>query len=268
MVPNCKLPVQISAFVDGIMADEAWPVFFTPEKAQLLKRVAHVFDAIWSLIPLSPSSKIGEALLDPDTHVLSVGPDRRYQTGGPFASVSSYLEGWIRRRVFMLQEQEGVDEFKARYLDRIVQFTSTMSLGIPDCVNRVPVVLTHADMGLHNMILNSGSPYDLKAVIDWEFIYCFPFPFSAAQIIEPMFSEGSVPEAEAEELRVAFWNEIPIWRDLLSQEPCQTFLDFYNFGLFLKVEALRGRGVNPEAKWRSWSRNCSVVDAFLEKYGA
>lgn len=45
------------------------------------------------------------------------------------------------------------------------------------------------------------------------------------------------------------------------------FLAFYKFGLYLKVEALRGGGVDVEAKWRSWNRSYSVVDTFLDKYG-
>lgn len=272
VMPRCNLPVQISAFVPGIMADVAYPPLGLPEKVRLLKRIAHVFDAVWSLIPLPPNSQIGETLIDPDTHALSIGPDRRYQTGGPFSSVLSYLECWIRRRVLMLQEQEGVDEYKSKYLDRILQFTATMPSSIPDCVNQVPIVVTHADMGLHNMILDSDPPHDLKAIIDWEFVYCYPFPFSVSRIIEPMFSDHSEVETgseleRTEKLRTAFWNEIPIWRDLLSQESCQVFLAFYNFGLFLKVEALRGGELDVEAKWRSWNRSCSVVDTFLDMYG-
>ncbi|KAF8847881.1 hypothetical protein BDZ45DRAFT_606756, partial [Acephala macrosclerotiorum] len=273
VVPSCNLPVQISAFVPGVMADVAYPQFGPREKERILKRIAHAFDAIWSLIPLPANSQIGEALIDPNTDAVSVGPDRRYQLGGPFQSVSSYLESWIRRRVLMLQEQGGVEEFKSKYLDRILQFTATMPSSIPECVNQVPVVLTHADMGLHNMILNSDPPHDLSAIIDWEFVYCYPFPFSVSQIIEPILSENSAVDTVSEpeitqQLRTAFWDEIPKWRDLLSQEACQEFIAFYEFGMLLKVEAVRGAGVDVEAKWRSWSRSCNVVDTFLDKYGS
>ena len=123
------------------------------------------------------------------------------------------------------------------------------------------------------MILDSDPPHDLKAIIDWECVYCYPFPFSASQIIEPMFSDNSEVETgseleRTEELRTAFWNEIPMWRDLLSQGSCQVFLAFYNFGLSLKVEALRGGEGDVEAKWRSWNCSCRVVVTFLDKYGS
>ncbi|KAI9651977.1 MAG: hypothetical protein M1829_001990 [Trizodia sp. TS-e1964] len=236
---------------------------------RLLKRVAHVFDAVWSLISPPANTLIGETLIDPDTLSLPVGPYRQYQIGGPFSSVSSYLESWIRKRVLMLQEQEGVEEYKSKYLDRILQFTATLPNSIPDIVNCVPVVVTQADIGLHNMILDSDPPHDMKAVIDWEFVYCYPFPFSACMIIEPMISENSDgSESELTEgLRAAFWNEIPKWRDLLSNESCQAFIAFFNFGLSLKVQFLHGDKGDVEAKWRSWDRSCRVVDAFLDKYG-
>jgi hypothetical protein len=59
-----------------------------------------------------------------------------------------------------------------------------------------------------------------------------------------MFSEksevGTGSELEQTEiLRTAFWIEIPVWRDFLSQESCQVLLAFYNFGLSLEFEALR-----------------------------
>lgn len=271
VMPSCNLPVQISAFVSGVMASVVYPNLALEQKMRLLKRIARVFDAVWSLIPLPADSQIGEAIIDPETHTLSVGPDRRCQIGGPFSSVSSYLESWIRRRVLMLQEQEDVDEYKSKYLDRILQFTATLPSSIPDIVHQVPVVISHADMGLHNMILDSSAQHDLKAVIDWEFVYCYPFPFSVVQLIEPMFFGDSETEAAsyldlAETLRAAFWNEIPTWRDLLRQESCQVFLDFFNFGLSLKVEALRGE-VDVEEKWQSWDRSCRMVDSFLDKYG-
>lgn len=270
VVPRAGLPVQISAFVDGVMADVAYSTLGLSEKSQLLKHVARAFEAVWSLIPLPPDSEIGEALIDPATHALSVGPDRRYRMGGPFQSVSSFLEAWIRRSVRMLQEQEAVDEYKSKYLDRILRFTATMPACIPECVNQVPIVTTHADMGLHNMILSSHPPHNLEAIIDWEFFYCYPFPYSVSCLIEPLFSDLSETEIEngAEEtLRAAFWGEIPFWRHVLSLEHCKIFQDFFNFGLYLKVEAVRGPKTTVETHWQAWERNCRVVDAFLSRYG-
>ncbi|TAQ88916.1 hypothetical protein B7494_g2769 [Chlorociboria aeruginascens] len=117
VMPSCNLPVQISTFVPGIMADVAYPTLSLPEK-----------------------------------------------------------------------DQEGVDEYKSKYLDWILQFTATMPSSILDCVNEVPVIVTHADMGLHNMILDSNPPHDLKAIIDWEFVYCYlRFHFRCLGSLNPCF---------------------------------------------------------------------------------
>ena len=170
----------------------------------------------------------------------------------------------------MLQEQEEVDEYKSKYLDRILRFTETMPACIPECVNQTPIVTTHADMGLHNMILSSHPPHNLGAIIDWEFFYCYPFPFSVSCLIEPLFSNLSKTEIESgaeQTVRTAFWSEVPVWRHALNQEHCKIFQDFFNFGLYLKVEAVHGPQATIEAGWKAWERSCRVVDAFLSKYG-
>ena len=113
---------------------------------------------------------------------------------------------------------------------------------LPRGLDKVPVVLMHADLGLHNVLVSESPPFEIAAVIDWEFVSCLPFLCAVPRLVEPMLQGGSgdeerVPPEEVQSLRGAFWNEIPAWNDIMVSPEGQIFLEWYEFGLYIKANA-------------------------------
>ena len=258
---------QISRFIPGDMASAVYPRLSHEERLVLVKKMALAFQACWQ-IQLPQLHLIGELLGD-DTNGLRIGPDRHYNLGGPFNSVREYLRAHIRSSFTALEKQDGVDEYKAKYLGRIGEFLDRHEYDIPAIVEDIPIVAMHSDMGLHNIILSSQTPTDIRAIIDWEFVASAPYA-SLYRIIEMLFRKPAPnrfgPEFErANELREAFWNAIPYWKRWNDSEATKTFLEWFRFGLFMHPQP-RPDDLAKEEKDDFWQENIGVVEGILGRY--
>lgn len=117
---------------------------------------------------------------------------------------------------------------------------------IPAEVENVKLALLHMDLGLHNMIFSASPTPTLNGVIDWEFVDHAPPLIAVPTLIEPTFE---LCPSESGELRQAFWDEIPLWKQEMELKGSQIFLDLYSFGFYLKADAL------PDSKVDSARRN-------------
>jgi hypothetical protein len=154
--------------------------------------MALALQACWKISILS-DRLVGElcASKSGDSIVLTVGPDRYHSLGGPFSSVRDYLHAYIRSSLDALQKQQGIDEYKERFLSGIINFVEGGMHKIPIVMEDVPIVAMHSDMGLHNIILSPIIPTDIKAVIDWEFVASAPYA-SLHRMIEMLFRKPAL----------------------------------------------------------------------------
>lgn len=159
--------------------------------------------------------------------------------------MTSYLQAWIKHRVDKLQKQQAIDENKDKYLSRILRFVESSFDHIPEEVEDVKLALVHTDLGLHNMIFSESPTPTLKGVIDWEFVDYAPPLIAVPTLIEPTFQ---LCPSERDELRQAFWDEIPQWKQTVALKSSQTFLDLYSFAFYLKADALPDRNADLAAK--------------------
>ncbi len=268
----CGLDIQVSQFVPGVLAESLYFNLPHQDKVTLVKQIACAFGNLWSLPLPRPANLIGEAIISGDPLSVSVGTNRECGHGGTFFSVSSYLQAWIKHRMTRLEAQQNIDEFKKEYLPRIRALVNTKLNTIPLEVEDVPIVITHRDMGLHNMILSASKPVKLAAIIDWESTYCLPFPTAVPTLINPMFQKDPASTcgedfSEGEELRAAFWAEIPEWKKLINSNAAETFLDWYQFGVFLKADAPPNPNASTDEKRRLWRANGKFIERFLQKWG-
>ncbi|KAL2694905.1 hypothetical protein Neosp_001494 [[Neocosmospora] mangrovei] len=273
---SCGLGVQISEFVPGRSGFDAYYRLDVQDRVPIVQQIARAFDALWSirLQRLCPSDAIGEAVAHesqsaPSQIVVTVGRDRENNIGGPFESTTDYLKAWITHRLAALRAQREIDEYKARLLSQIESFVEKKLDTIPSEVDQVPIVLQHTDMGLHNMILSDEQPTKLKAVIDWEFTYLLPFPTAIPRLIESLFRrEAAVstiqdPWDGADTLADTFWGAIPDWKKRMETPAARSFLSWYEFGLYLKADAVPGRRAEDGDKF--WRDNIVKVEQFLQK---
>ncbi|KAF0642715.1 hypothetical protein NXS19_000342 [Fusarium pseudograminearum] len=262
---------QITQLIPGVMCSSVYPNLSHEQKISLLPKVARAFQACWD-IPLPEPRLIGEVVADLVNGELNVriDPDRHYSLGGPFSSVREYLRAYINASLVALEKQQGINEYKTLYLTRIQNFVSNSLHNIPHIVEQTPVVLTHSDMGPHNIIVSSQDSTEIKAIIDWEFIASAPFG-SLYCILEMFFRKDALngfgqEYDRSDELRQAFWGTIPKWKLVYESEPAQVFLEWMKFGLFLKPEWRPDNLSAPEAE-RYWQENVRVVEMMLQKYG-
>ncbi|KAK3938220.1 hypothetical protein QBC46DRAFT_441228 [Diplogelasinospora grovesii] len=247
---------QITRFIPGVMASS----------------MALAFDACWR-IQLPEKHLIGELIAaEIDGRVvLKIGPDRRHSLGGPFRSVRAYLHAYIKSSLVALEKQQGIDEYKERFLDRIRDFVGNRLHihNIPAIVEDIPIVAMHADMGPHNVIVDSHIRTEIRAVIDWEFVASAPYA-SLDRIVEMVFRKpapnGFGPGYDrADELREAFWSTIPDWKQWNQSEATQTFLEWFRFGRFMKPE-WRPKDLPDDEAQDYWRENIRVVENLLNKY--
>ncbi|EEQ27986.1 hypothetical protein McanCB56680_006208 [Microsporum canis] len=222
-------------------------------------------------IPLPKPRLIGELVATDvgDDTILSVEPDRHHGLGGPFSSVREYLQAYIKSSLVALEKQQGIEEYKEKFLERIRDFVKNCMHKIPAIVEEIPIVAMHSDMGPHNIIVSSHTHIDIEAVIDWEFVASAPFA-SLYRIIEMFFRKpaenGFGPEYDrASELRDVFWGTIPEWKLQVESEPTRVFLEWFRFGLFMKPEWRPKDLPENEAK-EFWRENIRVVEGILHKY--
>ncbi|MCJ1387069.1 hypothetical protein MMC17_010198, partial [Xylographa soralifera] len=237
---------QIARLIPGPMANSIYP------------RMSHEEKLIFGRL-------IGElcAVQAGGSTVLTVSPDRHYNLGGPFTSVRDYLRAYICSSLDAFKRQQGIDEYKTRFLRRVTDFVEGA------IVEDVPVVAIHSDMGPHNVILSPTTPTDIMAIIDWEFVASAPYA-SLHRVIEMLFREpasnGFGAEYEhADEVRHAFWGAIPEWKKWNESEATRVFLEWFRFGLFMKAE-WRPDGLDEEEKEAYWGENIRVVEGLLRKY--
>ncbi|KAJ8125628.1 hypothetical protein O1611_g8010 [Lasiodiplodia mahajangana] len=261
---------QITRLIPGVMASSVYSELTHGEKLIFVRKMALAFQACWQ-IQLPEGRLIGEltAATTDGRVVLTVGPDRHYSLGGPFRSVREYLRAYIRSSFLALEKQQGIEEYRERFLERIRGFVDNRMHNIPAIVEDVPIVAMHADMGPHNIIVSSQTHTEIQAVIDWEFVSSAPYA-SLHRIIEMFFrrpaENGFGPEYDrAEELREAFWNAIPEWERWNRSEATKAFLEWYEFGLFMKPEG-RPKDLSEDEKQQFWAKNIEVVEGILKKY--
>ena len=255
---------QITQFIPGDIASAVYPRLSHEERLVLVQKIALAFQACWN-IQLPQPHLIGELLGD-ERDGLTIGPDRHYNLGGPFNSVREYLRAHIRSAFSTLSKQQGIDEFKEKYLGRIREFLDRHEHDIPAVVEDIPIVAMHSDMGLHNIILSSQAPTEIQAIIDWEFVASAPYA-SLYRIIEMLFRKSASnqfgPEFDrANELREAFWNSIPHWKRWNDSEATKTFLEWFRFGLYMHPEA-RPYNLTEDEKENFWQENIRVVESML-----
>ncbi|KAL7911900.1 hypothetical protein GGI35DRAFT_301507 [Trichoderma velutinum] len=261
---------QITRYIPRRMASSIYAQLSHEERLIFIRNMALAFSACWE-IQLPEPRLIGELITSEvdDRITLRVGPDRHHNLGGPFHSVRDYLCAYIKSSLVLLEKQQGIEEYKQKYLHRIRDFVDTRLHEIPDIVETVPIVAMHADMGPHNIIVSNQTPTEIQAIIDWEFLASAPYA-SLYRIIEMLFREnapnGFGPEYErADELREAFWNNMPNWKRWNESEATQTFLEWFKFGLLMKAE-WRPKDLPDEERDGYWAENIRVVEGMLDKY--
>ncbi|KAL9609306.1 MAG: hypothetical protein Q9167_005910 [Letrouitia subvulpina] len=258
---------QITQFIQGDIAYSTYPRLSHKERLVFVQKIALAFQACWR-IQLPEAHLIGELIWD-KVDGLSIGPDRHHSLGGPFRSIRGYLRAYIKSSLLALEKQQGIEEFKERYLDRIRKFVDSRLCDIPAIVEDVPIVAVHADMGLHNIIVSNQTPTEIRAIIDWEFVASAPYA-SMYRIIEMLFRKpaenGFGPEFDyADELREAFWSAIPEWKLLNQSKATKVFLEWFKFGLYMKPEH-RPRDLPEDEVQDFWQENVRVVENILNKY--
>lgn len=262
------LGIQISQFVPGKLGSDIYASLSREGKMSVIRQLARTLANLWDLPVPGAAKLIGEAIVSSDGNV-TVGPERRHRLGGPFTSVKSFLQAWIKHRVTKLQDQVAIDEFKERYLSRILQFVESSLDDIPADVEDVKLSLVHTDLSIHNMIFSESSMPVLHGVIDWELVDHAPAFITIPTLLEPTFEVAKSDEwpTAPEELRKAFWDEIPTWKHTIGTKGSQAFLDLYSFGYYLKADGLPDRNADLAAKERHWEKNAAFVTRFLEKWG-
>ncbi|KAK4099724.1 hypothetical protein N658DRAFT_397771, partial [Parathielavia hyrcaniae] len=274
------LQLQVTEFVPGTTADGICKHLALEDRVPIVRQMARAFAALWGLPISRVHGAIGDAVVflpgqpgDDGPMSITVGPETQDGVGGPFDSVSSFLRGWILHRLEKLEAQNGIDEYKAMLLPSIRSFVhGKLDSRLPRGVDKIPVVLMHADLGLHNVVASEHYPYHFAPVIDWEFVSCLPFLCAVPRLIEPMFLEGLGDEKGAlrveegiQSLREAFWDEMPAWKDIMASVEVQTFLEWYEFGLYMKANPCMKFDAPLEERMASCERNVSVVEGFLNK---
>ncbi|KAL8838645.1 MAG: hypothetical protein Q9170_002053 [Blastenia crenularia] len=258
---------QVTRFIAGEMADSVYSTLSHGDKLILVRRVALAMQACWR-IPLPEPRLIGEIIWD-EANGLHVGPDRHYSLGGPFSSVREYLRAHIEYSLGALEKQQGIEEYKERFQDRIKRFVDCHLDEIPSVVEDIPIVAVHSDMGLHNVILSSDKPTDIRAVIDWEFVASTPYA-SVNSMIEGLFRKpaNNLFGAEydsADELRNTFWNSIPEWKQQNQSEATKEFMKWFRFSQFMQPAAPPSDASESE-KQAFWQENIRVVESMLSRY--
>jgi len=252
------------------MASSVYPRLSHGERLVFVRKMALAFQACWR-IQLPEPHLIGELIADgiDGRTVLRIGPDRHYSLGGPFSSVREYLRAYIRSSLTALEKQQGIEEYKEQFLDRIRDVVKNRLQIIPAVVEDIPIVAMHADLGPHNVIVSSETCSEIRAIIDWEFVASAPYA-SLYRVIEMLFRKpaenGFGPEYDgADELREAFWGSIPDWNEWNQSEATRVFLEWFRSGLFMKPE-WRPKDLPQDEMQSFWRENIRVVSTILNKY--
>ncbi|KAI5857389.1 hypothetical protein GGS23DRAFT_587861 [Durotheca rogersii] len=123
---------QIPRLIPGVMASSIYPRMSHEERLIIVQKMALAFQACWR-IQLPEHHLIGEliaATIDGQV-VLKIGPDRHYGLGGPFPTVREYLRAYIRSSLVALEKQQGIEEYKERFLGHIRDFVDNRMYNVP-----------------------------------------------------------------------------------------------------------------------------------------
>ncbi|KAL7946119.1 hypothetical protein V8C42DRAFT_322540 [Trichoderma barbatum] len=148
------------------MALAMYPLLPHEHKLIFVRKMALASDACWRIqFPEPPL--IGELIASEINRqiTLSVGPDRYYSLGGPFYSVRGYLRAYIRYSFAALEKDEGIEQYKSKYLSCINDFVNNHLDDIPAIVESIPIVAMHADMGPRNVTVSNQGPTDIEAIV-------------------------------------------------------------------------------------------------------
>lgn len=261
---------QITQFIPGVKAEAVYTQMAHEDRLILVRKMALAFQACWKIcIPIFPL--IGEVVADMvhDSISLGIEPARHDYLGGPFYSVRDYLQAYIRFSLRSLEREQGIEEYKERFLGRIKSLVENNMGRIPAIVEDVPVVAIHTDMSLHNVIVSEENHTEIQAIIDWEFIASAPYA-SLDRVIEVLFRKQAengmgIEYERADELRHAFWDAIPNWKRWQESEATQTFLEWHRFAEYMKPFPKPTNLPQDEAD-RFWRGNIEVVENILSKY--
>ena len=266
--------IQITKFIPGgVMAYLAYPKMSHEQQLHFVRNFACAFDSLWN-IKLPSDTMIGgiTATRQGDVTRISIGSNCQHDIDGPQASVSDFLRAYIRQHVEALDKvpsEEGLDPFKAKYLQPLKDFIESGMPNIPSTVEQIPVVLAHSDMGIHNVIVSAKDPTEILAIIDWEFVATYPFVW-LEHLFENLFRPPSVngkgPEYPgAAELRDAFWQSMPKWNALKDSEAAQVFREWCRFGMLLKPEPWI-EDLDEDRQKFHLAENIKVVEEVLAKW--
>ena len=130
---------QITRLIPGPMANSVYLRMSHEEKLVFVRHMALAFQATWHII-LPKGRLIGELCTaeTDDGVVLDVGPGRQYNLGGPFTTVRDYLCAYICSSLDSFNRQQGIDEYKARFLQRVTGFVGSGMHNIPAIVEDAP----------------------------------------------------------------------------------------------------------------------------------
>jgi hypothetical protein len=245
------------------MASTTYPDLSHAQRLTFVRNMALAYQACWQ-IPLPAPPLIGELIATSANNnnnkiILSIGPDRHANLG-PLPSVGAYLQAHIKASLAALEQQQGIQDFVHNHMHKI-----------PAIVETMPIVATHSDMGLHNIIVSATTtPTNIAAIIDWESVASAPYA-SLYRSIEMLFrkpaANGFGHEYDhADELREAFWGAIPAWKLRNQSESTRAFLEWFKFGLFMKPER-RPHDLPDDKKDEYWRENIRLVEEMLHKYG-
>lgn len=251
---------QVTSLVPGVVASTLYPGVSHQAKLLFVRKMALAFQACWR-IPLPGPQMIGELIAnESDGHTsLTIGPDRHHGLGGPFSSVRDYLKAYISSWLVALERQQGVEDYKDKYPQKIRDFVNTTLHKIPDKVENVPIVPMHSDMGLHNIIVSSDDCTDIKAIIDWEFVAASA-PFASLDRTFEMFFRNTASNGcgleyvHADELREAFWDSMPDWKLYMQKNSPQVFRIWFRFGRFMKPQ-WKPPGLTERESQEFWRHN-------------
>ena len=261
--------VHFTQFIPGVAGNKLYYNLPLPARIEIVKQIARAFGTIWDLEIDRTAGMIGEALVSENPLAISVGPERVDELGGPFSSVTKYLEVWIHHCIRKLEKAHCIEEFQEDVLPSIRQMVKK-GLNIPFQVEEVPIVISHEDMSLDNMIFSLHEPHSLQAIIDWEQVGCMPFATSVPTYIEPLFwndSKGKQNEHNGHQaLRDSFWDEIPEWKTHVNSEATRIFLDWYRFGHDIYVSPPINYKPTSEQKREIWKDNTRAALDFLKRY--
>ena len=263
--------IQISRFIPGIIASSVYNGLYHYQKRRLVQNIARAYTALWE-IPLPQDYDIGALVASKRLKEEAPNGTKKWHLklkvcpnylGGPFQNVSDYLLAPIKAQLRNLEVQQGIDEFKKHYLKRIQRLAEAPR--IPEIVNDIPNVVTHLELGPHNIIVDKEESFEIKAIIGWEAVASVPFGASNWQIEKWFFKNQAV----AWDLRKAFWDTVPKKRSRLQEsQAMKLYLEWCSFIEDMVPEPCFDKSMSTDEREMKWVANIRSTETFLAKHEA